>query len=79
MELYEIEPHYTYNMNEKGFLLRVIRKSKRIFSREIWEQGTVKTNIQDRSREWITCIATIYADRSYIPSLLIFASQNSTL
>jgi hypothetical protein len=79
MDLYEVEPRHTYNMDEKGFLLGVIGKSKRIFSREMWERGTVKTNMQDGNREWITCVATICADGSCVPSLLIFASQNSSL
>ncbi|KAF1953258.1 hypothetical protein CC80DRAFT_420573, partial [Byssothecium circinans] len=28
---YDIEPRHTYNMDEKGFLIGVIRRSKRIF------------------------------------------------
>jgi hypothetical protein len=38
-------------MDEKGFLLRSIRKSKRIFSQALWEQGGIKKNMQDRNRE----------------------------
>jgi hypothetical protein len=30
---YSIESHNTYNIDEKGFLVRVIRRFKRIFSR----------------------------------------------
>jgi hypothetical protein len=29
---YSIESHNTYNIDEKGFLVRVIRRFKRIFS-----------------------------------------------
>ncbi|OAF98758.1 uncharacterized protein CC84DRAFT_1169909 [Paraphaeosphaeria sporulosa] len=35
IEKYDIEPRHTYNMDEKGFLIRVIRRSKRIFSKAI--------------------------------------------
>jgi hypothetical protein len=76
---HEIEPGQLYNMDEKGFLLRRIRKLKRIFSKALWEQGGIKTNMQDRSREWITTVACICGDGSTIPLVLIFASKNSTL
>jgi hypothetical protein len=79
MTRHEIEPRQSYNMDEKGFLLRRIRKLKRIFSKALWEQGGIKTNMQDGSREWITTLACICGDGSTIPPVLIFASKNSTL
>ena len=30
---YDLEPEHTYNMDEKGFAIRVLGRSKRIFSR----------------------------------------------
>jgi hypothetical protein len=66
-------------MDEKGFLLGCIGKSKRLFSRTLWEQGGIKTNMQDGNREWITTVAFICADGSALPPVLIFASKNSTL
>jgi hypothetical protein len=33
IEEYEVLPENTYNMDEKGFMIRVTRRSKRIFSR----------------------------------------------
>jgi hypothetical protein len=66
-------------MDEKGFLLGRIGKSKRIFSRALWEQGGIKTNMQDGSREWITTVACICGDGTSIPQVLIFALKNSTL
>jgi hypothetical protein len=76
---HKIEPRQSYNMDEKGFLLGRIGKSKRIFSKALWEQGEIKTNMQDRSREWITTVACICGDGTTIPPVLIFASKNSTL
>jgi hypothetical protein len=35
--------------------------------------------MQDRSREWITIVAYICTNRTAIPPVLLFASQNSTL
>jgi hypothetical protein len=66
-------------MDEKGFLLGSIGKSKRIFSRALWEQGGIKKNMQDGNREWITTVACICADSTAIPPVLLFASKNSTL
>jgi hypothetical protein len=79
MDRHAIEPQYSYNMDEKGFLLGKIGRSKRIFSRALWESGGVKSAMQDGNREWITSLACICADGSAIPPLLLFASQNSTL
>jgi hypothetical protein len=76
---HEIKPRQSYNIDEKGFLLGRIRKSKRIFSRASWEQEGIKTNMQDGSREWITTVACICSNGTTIPLVLIFASKNSTL
>jgi hypothetical protein len=51
MDQHAIEPQYSYNIDEKGFLLRKIGRSKRIFSRALWESGEVKSAMQDRNRE----------------------------
>jgi transposase-like protein len=79
MARHKIEPRHSYNMDEKGFLLSCIGKSKRLFSRTLWEQGGIKTNMQDGNREWITTVACISADGTALPLVLIFASNNSTL
>ena len=79
MDRHEIEPRHSYNMDEKGFLLRRIGRSKKIFSRALWESGGVKNAMQDGSREWVTSLACICGDGSAIPPLLLFASKNSTL
>jgi hypothetical protein len=39
IEQYHIEPRHTYNMDEKGFMLGVVSRSKRIFSRASYEEG----------------------------------------
>jgi hypothetical protein len=35
---YRIEPQHTYNMDEKGFTIRKIGRSKRIFSKPLYKQ-----------------------------------------
>jgi hypothetical protein len=44
-----------YNMNEKGFLIGVLSKMKRIFSRRRYEEGGIKQLIQDGNR---LCLST---------------------
>jgi hypothetical protein len=58
---YEIQPHNTYNMDEKGFMIGVITRSKRVFSRRQWERKEVTAALQDGSREWVTLLATVCA------------------
>ncbi|KAF2849415.1 hypothetical protein T440DRAFT_399091, partial [Plenodomus tracheiphilus IPT5] len=59
---YGVEPRHTYNMDEKGFLLGVVTRSKRVFSRRLYQEGRLRSIIQDGSREWITLLACICAD-----------------
>lgn len=44
---YNIEPRHIYNMDEKGFILRVLTRSKRVLSRRLYEEGKIKAHIQD--------------------------------
>jgi hypothetical protein len=71
---YGIEPRHTYNMDEKGFLIGITGRSKRIFSRKMWEMKEVRAAVQDGSREWITVLACVCADESHLPPSLIYQS-----
>jgi hypothetical protein len=79
MEEYNIEPRHTYNMDEKGFLTGVIGRSKRIFSKAMWDRGEVKSALQDGNREWMTILACVCADRTALPPGLLFAAANNAL
>jgi hypothetical protein len=35
IDLYQVEAHYIYNIDEKGFMLGVVGQSKRIFSKTL--------------------------------------------
>lgn len=59
---YSVEPRHTYNMDEKGFLIGITGRSKRVFSRKMWGRKEVRAAIQDGSREWITLLACVCAD-----------------
>jgi hypothetical protein len=73
---YDIEPRHTYNMDEKGFLIGVIGRSKRVFSRHMWENKEVTASLQDGSREWISLLACVCADGSALPPSLIYQAAN---
>ncbi|KAK1912874.1 hypothetical protein P3342_004810 [Pyrenophora teres f. teres] len=51
---YHLEARDIYNMDEKGFLIGLIGRSKRIFSRRQWEKKKVRASLQDGSREFLT-------------------------
>jgi hypothetical protein len=72
MKQYDVQPRHCYNMDEKGFMIGVTGRSKRVFTRRQWEKKAVRASLQDGSREWITLLATVCADRSALPPGLIF-------
>ena len=69
---YDVEPGNTYNMDEKGFMIGVLGRSKRVFDKEKWYSKEVKAALQDGSREWITLLACVCADGSALPPGLIY-------
>jgi hypothetical protein len=44
---YDIEAGNMYNMDEKGCMLGILTRSKRVFSRRLYEEGKIKAHIQD--------------------------------
>ena len=76
---YRLSPEHTYNMDEKGFAIGVLGKSKRVFSRRQYEKREVRQARQDGSREWVSLLATICADGTALPPGIIYASKNSTI
>lgn len=78
-EKFELRPEDTYNMDEKGFLIGVLSKGKRIFSKQKYEQGGLKQRLQDGNREWITTIACICADGTSLSPGLIYQAVSSKI
>jgi hypothetical protein len=79
MHEHDVQPQHTYNMDEKGFMIGVTGRTKRVFSRQQWEQKQVRDTLQDGSSEWITLLATICADGEALPPGLLYQSANCTL
>jgi len=79
IDQYRIDPRHTYNMDEKGFLIGVINRSKRVFSKRMWERKEVTAALQDGSRAWITLLACVCADGSALPPGLIYEAANKAI
>lgn len=79
IEKYDIQPHNTYNMDEKGFLPGILTMMERIFTKELWENGFLKGAGTDGNREWITVLAAICADGSWVPPALIYPAKNEAI
>ena len=65
-------------MDEKGFLIRVLSKMKRIFNKKKYKDG-IHTLIQDGNHEWITTIACICADRILLSPALIYKATTGNI
>jgi len=59
-------------MDEKGFLLRILQKTKRVFTEASLRNGKLLSVGQDGSREWIIILTTIYIDGTYLSPSLIY-------
>jgi hypothetical protein len=75
MQQYNVDAENIYNMDEKGFLIGTTARSKRVFSKAIWQRGQVRAALQDGSREWITTLACVCADGSFLPLAIIFEGK----
>ena len=73
---YNVELRHTYNMDEKGFMIGIIGRSKRVFSRRQWKKKEVRTSFQDGNREWITLMACVCADGEALPPGLIYQAAS---
>jgi hypothetical protein len=79
MEEYSVEQRYTYNMDEKGFLIGFTSRRLRVFSRRMYERKEVTETIRDGSREWISVIACLCSDGTALDPGIIYQSDASTL
>jgi hypothetical protein len=66
-------------MDEKGFLIGLTGRSKRIFSRRQWKKKEVRASLQDESHKFLTLLACCCADESSLPPALIYATANGAI
>jgi hypothetical protein len=79
MEEYNVQPSHIFNMDEKGFQLGRIGRTKRIFSKARWVRKGVRQPLEDGSSEWITVVACICSDGSVLSPSLIFKAANGAI
>ena len=66
-------------MDEKGFLLGILQKGKRYFSKWRYKEGGMKWQLQDGNREWITVIGCICGDETSLLLGLIYQAVSGNL
>jgi hypothetical protein len=71
---YQLEPRDIFNMDEKGFMIGIAGRSKRVFSKRQWNKKDFRASSQDGSHKFITVLACCCADGSSLPLGLIYAS-----
>lgn len=70
LEDYDLQPSDIYNMNEKGFAMRIAGKCRVICSRE---QRVIMT--QDGNRKWVSLIECVSSDRVVLRAWFIFKGK----
>ena len=75
MEKYNVTAENIYNWDEKGFLLGIASTVKRIMSKEALKSGRRRFARQDGSREFISLLACICADGSWLLPSLIYQGE----
>ena len=66
-------------MDEKGFLLGVIHKTRRIVSKVALENRKIRGTAQDGSREWISLLGSACMDGTALPAAIIYAAESGNL
>jgi hypothetical protein len=72
MREHGIDERNTYNMDEKGFFVGIAKRTKRIFSKAVWESKERTATMRDGNREWITLLACVCASGDALPPALIY-------
>lgn len=79
MEKHYFAPENTYNMDEKGFPIGKVNKTRRTFSHYWKKQGKLQGAAQDGNRIWITLLACVCANGSSLPQALIHPAKSGNV
>jgi hypothetical protein len=79
MKEYNVQPSHIFNMDEKGFMIGVLGRSKRVFDKKLYDQKGVTAAMQDGFRQWVTVLACICSDGTALSPSLIFQSAAGAL
>lgn len=72
IDRFKIQTRLMYNMDEKGFMIGVLGRSKRIFDKDAWRAKKVRSAIQDGNRTWVTVLAATCADGTRLSPSIIY-------
>ena len=76
---YGVLQENVYNMDEKGFSIGTMNKSRRIFTKAQYKSGNFLGHQQDGNTEWVTLVATICADGTSLPPGLIYMAASGDI
>lgn len=79
IETYHITAENIYNWDEKGFLIGHCGTTKRILTKQAYQQDRVRYAQQDGSREFISLLACACADGTALPPALIYQGASNDL
>lgn len=79
IEEYGITADNIYNMDEKGFMIGVCQKTRRIFTKQTFEENKLARAGQDGNREWITVLAAICASGTALSPSLIYKAASGNI
>jgi hypothetical protein len=79
IEEHEVLPENTYNMDEKGFMIGVVGRSKRVFDKVLYRKRQFKQPIHDGNRERVTVVAGVCADGTHLPPGVIFPAKGDAV
>lgn len=79
VDKYSVKARHTYNMDEKGFIIGITGRSKRVFSKAAYKQKRVRDSLQDSNREWITLLACVCADGTKLSPGVLFSSNANAI
>jgi hypothetical protein len=77
IEEHNVLPENTYNMDEKGFMIGVIKNGKRIFDKALFGKKQHQQSSHDGNREWFTVVAAVCADGTALPPCVIIPTPSS--
>jgi hypothetical protein len=76
---HRIPPENIYNFDEKGFLIGLLQKARRIVPVSQLQNKRVRGSLQDGNREFITLLACVSATGERLPPALIYQSNSGYL
>ena len=79
MDKWHITWDNVWNMDEKGFLIGVGQKTKRVVGRKQWQRGVITGAKQSGNREFISLLAIINATGGLLPPVLLYQGKTKDL